>query len=177
MKVFLNAETQTLSHNFKTCTKGCSLQENFDTQVHTSFRTNSHQCSMLYNQNNFPNKSIFFIPQINSDLATPMTSDPNLKSFIHSSHNNTKALELFNKISVVGFTIDEILTELGNESEIHKGRILLFLPTDKQDISPSHPNASFKSSSLICHEKEQKKRREKFVPRKNFRKILESLSW
>ena len=35
LKVFLNAETQTLSHNFKTCTKGCSLQENFDTQVHT----------------------------------------------------------------------------------------------------------------------------------------------
>ena len=54
----------------------------------------------------------------NSSLATPTTSDPGLKSSIHSNHNNRKTLELFNKSSVVDFTIDEILTEPGNESEI-----------------------------------------------------------
>ena len=76
--------------------------------------------------------------QINSDLTTPATSDPDLKSSIHSTHSNSKTLELFDKSSVVDFTIDEILIELGNENEIHNDSILLFLPIDKQEISPSH---------------------------------------
>ena len=86
---------------------------------------------MLYNQNNFSNKRNSFIPQINSNLTTPATSDPDLKSSIHSTHNNSKTLELFNKSSVVDFTIDEILTELGNDSKIRNGSILLFLPREK----------------------------------------------
>ena len=40
-------------------------------------------------------------------------------SFLHSTHNISKALEIFNKGSVVDFTIDEILTELSNKSEMH----------------------------------------------------------
>ena len=60
-----------------------------------------------------------FIPQINSDLTTPAASDPDLKLSIHSTHNSSKTLKLFNKNLVVAFTIDEILTELGNGSEIH----------------------------------------------------------
>ena len=48
------------------------------------------------------------------------------------------------------------MTELGNESEIHNGSMLLFPPRDKQEVSPSHPLAPFKSSSLICH-KEQRR--------------------
>ena len=47
-----------------------------------------------------------------------VTSDPDLKSSIHSTHNNSKTLELFNKSSAVDFTIDELLIELGNESEL-----------------------------------------------------------
>ena len=115
---------------------------------------------MLYNQNNFSKKRNSFITQINSNLTTPATSDPDLKSSIHSTHNNSKTLEVFNESSVADFTIDEILTELGNESEIHNGSILLFPPIDKQDIFPSHPNVHFMSSSLICHEKGQEQRRE-----------------
>ena len=88
-----------------------------------------------------------------------MISDPELKSSIHSTHDNSKTLELFNKSSVVDFRIDEILSELGNNSEKHNGSILLFPPIDKQEISTSHPNVSFKSSSLICHKKEQEQRR------------------
>ena len=84
-----------------------------------------------------------------------MTSDADLKSSIDSTHNKSKTLELFNKSSVVVFTIDEILTEPGNESEIHNGSILLFLPIDKQEISPAPPNVLFKYSSLISHEKGQ----------------------
>ena len=42
---------------------------------------------------------------------------------------NSKTLELFNKSSVVDFTIDEILTELGNESVIHNGKF----PRKKED--------------------------------------------
>ena len=122
---------------------------------------------MLYNQNNFSNKGDYFIPQINSNLTTPATSDPDLKSSVISIHNNSKSLELFNKSSVVDFTIDEILTELGNESGIHNGSILLFPSIDKQEISPSHPNVPFKSSSLICHEKEQKQRREEICTTKD----------
>ena len=127
-----------------------------DTQVQSQFRfqTNSPKGKTLYNQNNFSNKRNSFIPQINSNLATPATSDPDLKSSIHSTHNNSKTLELFNKSSVVDFTIDEILTELGNESEIHNGSILLFPPIGKQEISPSPPSVPFKPSSLICHKKE-----------------------
>ena len=87
---------------------------------------------MLYNQNNFSNKSNSFIPQVNSDLATAATSDPDLKWSLHSTNNNSKTFELFVKSSVVDITIDEILTELGNESEIHNGSILLFPPIDKQ---------------------------------------------
>ena len=83
---------------------------------------------ILKNQNNFLNKSNFFIPQIKNYLATPATSDPDLKSFIHSSHKNSKTLELFDKSSVVDFTIYKILTELGNVSEIHNGSILLLPP-------------------------------------------------
>ena len=59
------------------------------------------------------------------------------------------------------------MTELGNESEIHNGRILLFPSIEKQEISSSHPNVSFKSSSLICHEKEQKQRREEISTTKD----------
>ena len=44
------------------------------------------------------------------------------------------------------------------------GSILLFPPIDKQEISPSHPIVPFKSSSLICHEKEQ--RREEICTKK-----------
>ena len=68
---------------------------------------------------------------------------------------------------MVDFTIDEILTELGSESEIHNGSILLFPPIERQEISPSHPNVPFKSSSLICHEKEQKQRREEICTTKD----------
>ena len=98
------------------------------------------------------------------------------KSSLHSSHNNSKTLELLNESAVVDFTIDEIFTELGNESEIHKGSILLFAPAGKQGISPSHLNAPFKSSSLTSHENEQGQRREKYLPRRNFREVLEGLS-
>ena len=66
---------------------------------------------MLYNQNNFSNERNSFIPQITSNLKTPATSDSDLKSSVHSTHNNSKTLELFNKSSVADFTIDEILTE------------------------------------------------------------------
>ena len=161
MTVLLNAKTQTSSHNFKPNTKECLLQENLDTQVQSqfSFQTNSPKGNMSYNQNNFSNKSYFFIPQINGSLATPATSDLDLKSSIHSTHNNSKT-ELFNESSVVDFTIVEILTELGNESEILNGSILLFPPIDKREISPSHAIVPFKSSSLICHEKEEEQRRE-----------------
>ena len=81
-------------------------------------------------------------------IATPATFDSNLKPSIYSSNNNTKTLELFNKSSLVDFTTDEILTELGNEIEILDGSILLFPPINKQEISPSYPNVPFKSSSL-----------------------------
>ena len=122
---------------------------------------------MLYNQNNFSNKRNSFIPQINSDLATPATSNPDLKSSIHSTHNNSKTLELFNKSLVVDFTNDEILTELGNESEIRNGSMLLFPPIDKQEVFPSHSNVHFKSSSLICHKKEQEQRTEEICTTKD----------
>ena len=69
-------------------------------------------------------------------------------------------MKLFNKSSVVDFTVDEMLTQLGNESEIHHGSILLFPPIDKQNLSPSLPNAAFKYSGLVYHEKEQEQRRE-----------------
>ena len=118
-------------------------------------KTNSPKGNLLYNQNNFANKRISCTPQITSNLTTPATSDPDLKSSTHSAHNNSRILELFDKSSVVDFTIDEILNELGNESEIHNGSILLFPPRDKQEASPSHPVAPFKSSSLFCH-KEQR---------------------
>ena len=57
----------------------------FDTQIKSqfSFQTNSAEGKTLYNQNNFTNKRNSFIPRINSDLATPETSDPDLKPSIH----------------------------------------------------------------------------------------------
>ena len=85
-----------------------------------------------------------------------MTSNPDLKPSIHSIHNYSKTLELFNKSSVVDFMIDEILTELGNESEIRNRSILLFPPRDKQKVSPSHPMPPFKSSSLIHHKMQRR---------------------
>ena len=169
MTVLLNAKTQTSSHNFKPNTKECWLQENLDTQVQSqfSFQTNSPKGNMSCNQNNFSNKRYFFIPQINGSLATPATCALDLKSSIHSTHNNSKTLELFNESSVVDFTIVEILTELGNEREILNGGILLFPPIDKQEISPSRAIVPFKSSSLICHEKEEEQRREEICTMKH----------
>ena len=163
LTVLLNAKIQTSSHNFKPSTKECLLQENLDTKVQSQFyfQTNSPKGNLLYNQNNFSNERISCIPKITSNLTTPATSDPDLKSSTHSAQNNSKTLELFNKSSAVDFTIDEILNELGNESEIHNGSILLLPPRDKQEVSPSPPMAPFKSSSLICH-KEQ--RREEICP-------------
>ena len=64
----------------------------------------------VYNQNNLSNKKNSFIPQISSDLATPATSNLDLKSSIHSTHNNSKTLKLFSKSSVVNLSIDGILT-------------------------------------------------------------------
>ena len=175
MTVLLNAKTQTSSHNFKPNTKECLLQENLDTQVQSqfSFQTNSPKGNMSYNQTKFSNESNSFIPQITSNLTTPATSDPDLKSSTHSAQSNSKTLELFNKSSVVDFTIDEILNELGNESEIHNGSILLFPPRDKQEVSPSHPIALFKSSNLNCHKSKEGKR---YAPRIIFRTVLKSLS-
>ena len=162
-------------HDFKQNTNKCLLQDNLDTQVQSqfSFQTNSPKGNMSYNQTKFSNESNSFIPQITSNLTTPATSDPDLKSSTHSAHNNSKTLELFNKSSVVDFTIDEILTELGNESEIHNGSILLFPPRDKQEVSPSHPIALFKSSNLNCH---KSKEGERYAPRIIFRTVLKSLS-
>ena len=103
-------------------------------------------------------------------MATPATPDPELKSSVHSSHNNSKT-ELFNKSSVIDFTIDEIWTELENESEIHNGSMLLLPPTDKQGIFPSHPNAPFKSLSPISHKKEQEQTREEICIKRVFRRF------
>ena len=85
LTVSVNAKIQNPSHNFKTNTKECLLQENFDTQVQLqfSFQTNYSKGNMLYNQNNFSNKRNSFIPQINSNLTTPATSDLDLKSSIY----------------------------------------------------------------------------------------------
>ena len=49
---------------------------------------------------------------------------------------------------MVDFTIDRMLTELRNESEIDNGSILLFPPIGKPDISPSQQNKPFNSSSF-----------------------------
>ena len=78
-----------------------------------SFETNSPKRNMLYNQNHFSNKRNSFIRQINGNLATPATSNPDLES------SNSKTSELFNKSTAVDFTIEERLTKLGNDSEIH----------------------------------------------------------
>ena len=84
LTVLLNAKIQTSSHNFKPNTKEYLLQENLDTQVQSlfSFETNSPKGNMLYNQNNFSNERNSFIPQITSNLTTPATTDPDLKSSI-----------------------------------------------------------------------------------------------
>ena len=70
LTVLLNTKIQTSSHNFKTYTKECLLQENFDTKVQSqfNFQTNSPKGNMLYNQNNFSNKSNSFIPQLQRHL-------------------------------------------------------------------------------------------------------------
>lgn len=118
---------------------------------------------MSKNQNNISNKGSSFIPHINNDLPTLPTYDPCLKSSMQSSHNNSKILELFDKSSVVDFTIDEILIDLGNEQD-NNPSILLFCHKDEQDIS----NAPFKSSSLISHEREQDQRREQKCAKVDF---------
>ena len=53
---------------------------------------------------------------------------------------------------------------------MHIGSILLFLSADKQDISFSNPHATFKSSSLTCHEYLQEQRRGQIRSRKDFPK-------
>ena len=80
LTVSLNAKIQT--------SKECLLQVNLDTQVQSqlSFQTNSSKGNLLHNQNNFSNERISFIPQITSNLTTPATYDPDLKSPIHSAH-------------------------------------------------------------------------------------------
>lgn len=60
----------------------------------------------------------------------------------------------------IDFMINEMSTELRNESDIHNGSILLFPPTDKQGISPVHSNAPFKSSNLIYYKNRQVERRD-----------------
>ena len=85
---------------------------------------------MSKNQNNISNKGSSFLPHINNDLPTLPTYDPCLKSSMQSSHNNSKILELFDKSSVVDFTIDEILTKLGNGAKIHpNGQIFVNSPS------------------------------------------------
>ena len=51
------------------------------------------------------------------------------------------------------------MNELGNESKIHNGSILLLPPRGKQKTSPPDPIASFKSSSLIRHKQKRRKER------------------
>ena len=46
--------------------------------------------------------------------------------------------------------------------------MLLFPPTEKQDIFPSHPNAPFKSLTPISQKKEHKQRREEICTKKEF---------
>ena len=171
LTVLLNVKTQTSSHNFKTNRNKCLLQENLDTQVQSqfSFQINSPKVSMLYNHNNFSNKSNSFIPQFSSNLTTLATSDPDLKSTIYSTYKNSKTLKLFSKSSIVDSSIDEILTQLGNESMIHNGSVL-FPPIEKQEISSSQPIVPFKSSSLICHEKNRSKEGKKYALQRIFRK-------
>ena len=104
-----------------------------------SFETNSPKGNMLKNQNNF-------IPHIYRDLAISITTTTlatATTSSIQFSHNNSKILQLFNQRSVVDFTLDEILRELVNESEIRNDSILSFSPANKQDISISHPKVFF----------------------------------
>ena len=95
---------QTSSSNFKTHTKEWLLQVNFDTQMHLlTFKLIPPRIKITFqrrikkNQNNFSNKNNSMIPQINNDLATPVTLHTDLKSCIHLSHNNSKTVELFNK--------------------------------------------------------------------------------
>ena len=83
---------------------------------------------------NFQTANTYFILQINSNLALPMTSDADPKSFIHSFSNNKRTLELFNTSPSVDFSIAHIMNELGNNSEIQNYSILLFFPIDMQDI-------------------------------------------
>ena len=99
LTVLLHAKIQTSSHNLKTYTKEYLLQEYYDTHVQLQFsiQTKYPKGYMFYNQNNFSNKRNYFIPQIDSDLGTPATSNSDLESSVHSIHNNNKTLELFKK--------------------------------------------------------------------------------
>ena len=69
---------------------------------------------------------------------------------------------------MVDFIADEILAKRENYSKIHNGSMLLFPPTEKQDIFPSHPNAPFKSLTPISQKKEHKQRREEICTKKEF---------
>lgn len=99
-----------------------------------NFQINSPKGNVFNNQKKFQTANTYFILQINSNLALPMTSDADPKSFIHSFSNNKKTLELFNTSPSVDFSISHIMNELGNNGEIQNYRILLFFPIDKQDI-------------------------------------------
>lgn len=59
-----------------------------------------------------------------------------------------------------------ILNEVGNETDNHNDRILLFTPIDQQD-------GPFTFSKLISREKEQGKERNKIVPKITFWKIMD----
>ena len=53
---------------------------------------------------------------------------------------------------------------------IHNGSVPLFPPIEKLEISSSHPIVPFKSSSLICHEKNRSKEGKKYAIQRIFRK-------
>ena len=72
--------------------------------------------------------------------------------------------------------INEIFTELRNESDIHNGSIPLFPPTDKQGISPLLSNPPFKSSNLIYYENRQVERREQIFITKDLLQCFADLS-
>lgn len=77
---------------------------------------------------------------------------------------------------MVDFIADEILAKLENYSKIHNGSMLLFPPTEKQDIFPSHLNATFKSLTPISQKKKNvSKEEKKYVPKRSFQKVLQSL--
>ena len=96
LKVLLNAKIQIPSHNFKTYTENCFLQENSNAEIDSlpNFQISSPKANILKNLNNFSNKNNSFFLKIINDVG----------SSIYSSHNNSKTLESFNKSSVADFT-------------------------------------------------------------------------